>query len=166
MFSGGLLHVVVDRYKLPDGEIAVRELVLHPGAAAVLPILPDGRILLVEQFRAPVGKTLVEIPAGKLEPGETPLACARRELREETGYEADEFSAMFSILTTPGFSDERIHLFRADGLRRITDRDAREIDRVVLLAPAEAIARALDGRIEDAKTVLALVSFFQTPRIP
>ena len=101
---------------------------------------------------------MLEIPAGKLEPGETPLQCAQRELREETGYEADSFTALFSFFTTPGFSDERIHLFRAERLCSMADHDDREIDRLLPLQPEEALQYVLDGRIEDAKTIIALLS--------
>jgi ADP-ribose pyrophosphatase len=158
-FSGRLLTLVIDRFGFPDGTSVVRELVLHPGASAILPILPDERILFVEQFRAPIGTSLLEIPAGKLEPGEDPLHCAQRELREETGYVADRWTKLSSVLTTPGFSDERIHLFLAEGLRCVSDRDAGEIERLVLLSANEAFDRLRDGLIEDAKTARALLTF-------
>lgn len=162
MFHGGLLHVVIDRLELPDGETIVRELVLHPGAAAILPLLSDDRLLLVEQFRAPVGDSLLEIPAGKLDPGEAPLACAKRELLEETGYTAERWTPMSTFVTTPGFSDEKIHLFLARDLAQIAQRDEREIDRLTVVPLADALHAIRDGAIQDAKTALAVLSYAQT----
>jgi len=133
-----------------------RELVLHPGATAILPVLDDGRILLVSQYRRPVDETLWEIPAGKLEPDEAPRACARRELLEETGYTATDWHELLTLYTTPGFSNERITLFLARDLARSSAPDAKEIDRCQAF-PLEEIVRMIhEDELRDAKTILAI----------
>ena len=102
--------------RLPSGRTVVRQVVKHPGAVVILPQLADGRLLPIAQYRCAVGETVLEFPAGTLEPGEAPLACARRELIEETGYRADHWHALGTIYSSPGFCDERLHLFLASGL--------------------------------------------------
>jgi len=111
VFDGKLLKIAVDKVILPDGREAVRELVHHPGAVAILPVLEDGSIVFVKQYRYPLDSILYEIPAGKLEINEDPLKCATRELSEETGYSASKWSKLTTIATTPGFTDEIIHLY-------------------------------------------------------
>ncbi len=157
LFSGRVVRLVLDTVRRPDGSQARREVILHPGGAAILPVADDGRILLVNQYRHPVEASLWEIPAGKLEPGERPLDCARRELVEETGYEAAVWTPRLSFRTSPGFTDERLTLFVAHGLRRITDPRAGEIDRCTLLPQDELLTRIEDGGITDAKTILAIL---------
>lgn len=155
--SGRLLHFVVDRVRLPDGSILSREVVLHPGAAAVLPLLPDGRVFLVRQHRHAVGKSLWEIPAGKLEAGEEPLSCAKRELLEETGCEAASWERISSFYTSPGFTDERMTLFLARDVESIAERSAGEISTVQAFERKEIDRLIREGAIEDAKTLLALL---------
>jgi len=133
-----------------------RELVLHPGAAAILPVLGDGRVLLVSQYRRPVDQALWEIPAGKLEPGEDPLDCARRELREETGYTATDWRKLLTLYTTPGFSNERITLFLARDLTRSSERDATEIERCRAIELNEVVQMIREDGLRDAKTILAI----------
>ncbi len=165
VFSGRILRLVVDRVALPDGREADRELVLHPGAVAILPILPDGKILLVRQYRHAVGGSLWEIPAGKLDvAGESPRGCAARELREETGYAASDWEEIFSFYTSPGFTDERIILFFASGLARASDPLPGEIDDQAEFAVEEAMEMISRGEIKDAKTILALAWFQRTQR--
>ncbi len=157
IFAGEFLRLVVDRVILPDGRKATREIVLHPGAVAILPILPDGKVLLVRQHRSAIGKSLWEIPAGKLDQeGESPLDCAKRELWEETGYEAADWDEVFGFYTSPGFTDERIILFRAAGLTRVTDPLPGEISEQKAFALDEIADMLLKGEFEDAKTILAL----------
>ncbi len=156
MFRGRLLAVHVDTIETADGTRRTRELVAHPGAAAILPVLPDGNVLLVRQYRHPVRRRLWEIPAGKLEPGESPLSCARRELREETGHTGDRWVELASFFTSPGFSDERIVLFLATGLRSIAPRDVDEIAEMRSFTLDEIDREIAAGRIEDAKTILAI----------
>ncbi|MCQ2381657.1 MAG: NUDIX hydrolase, partial [Acidaminococcaceae bacterium] len=114
IYNGVLLHVKKDKVKLPNGNESGREYIRHPGAVAVVPVLDDGRIVLVKQCRYPLDTVMWEIPAGKLDHGAENIEdCARRELSEETGYEAKQWRFLCSIATTPGFSDEVIHLFEA-----------------------------------------------------
>jgi ADP-ribose pyrophosphatase len=155
-YRGPLFSVVTDRIR--RGPLALRrDLVLHPGAAAILPLLDDGRVLLVRQYRHAAGQWLWEIPAGTLEPGETPERCARRELREETGYEASRWSSQRLILPTPGYSSERIFLFTAGGLRRgaAVDPDG-EIEGLRALDEAALREMLGSGELHDAKTLVAL----------
>jgi ADP-ribose pyrophosphatase len=148
---------VVDRVRLPDGSESTRELVLHPGAAAILPILPDRRIILVHQYRHPVGQSLWEIPAGKLEPGEDPLTCAKRELVEETGYEAATWEELLSFYTSPGFTDEQITLFFACDLTKVAEPRPGEITSQDLFEQHRLEKMIALGEIRDGKTMLALL---------
>ena len=159
VYSGKLLHVKCDQVRLPNGREASREWIQHPGAAAVLPVLPDGRIVLVRQYRYPIQTVTLEIPAGKMDvPGEDPLGCARRELQEETGYTAATFTALITLATTVGFSDERIHLFLARGLTAgEASPDEDEFIHVVRVPLAEAVQMVQSGQIVDAKSVTAIL---------
>lgn len=154
IFSVSRLHV-----RLPDGREAIRDVVRHPGAVAVVALTDDGRICLVRQYRTALGRVTVEIPAGKLEPGEDPLDCARRELEEETGLEAQKMAYLTSIASSAGFADELIHLYMATGLSlRRSDPDDDEFINVDLVELPELIDAVLDGRIEDAKTVVGALA--------
>jgi ADP-ribose pyrophosphatase len=157
-FDGSLLHVRVDRVRLADGTEARREVVEHPGAVAILPLLDDGRVVLERQFRQPAGEILWEIPAGTLKPGEDPEECARRELAEETGYSPESLEPLASIYLAPGYSSEIIHLFVARRLRpvaRNTDHDERV--HPVAVEMERVIAMIASGEIRDAKTVCAVL---------
>lgn len=144
--------------RLPDGREASREVVLHPGAVAILPLLADGRVLLVRQYRHPIGRELLEIPAGKLDvPGESPQECAARELREETGYEAAEWKELFTFYTSPGFTNEAITLFRASGLKEVGSPASGEIAGIEIVAGGAIPAMIGAGEITDGKTILALL---------
>lgn len=147
----------VDRLgvRLPDGRDAVRDVVRHPGAVAIVALTDDGRICLVRQYRTALGRVTVEIPAGKLDPGEDPLACAERELLEETGMRADKIAFLTTIATSCGFADELIHIYMATGLTFAgSDPDADEFINVDLADLSEFVDAVLDGKIEDAKTVV------------
>ena len=137
-FSGRLLQVNIDSVILPNGRETTRELIHHPGAVAIVPILDDGSIIFVKQYRYPVGTVMYEIPAGKLDPGEEPDVCAERELSEETGYSAKEWQRLTSIVTTPGFTDED------------------EFIDVVKLTSQQVREMVLEGDIFDSKTLSAL----------
>ncbi len=157
VFHGRLLKVRRDQVVLPNGVETTRELIRHPGALAIVPVLEDGSIVFVKQYRYPVGTVLYEIPAGKLEPGEDPAACAPRELSEETGYDADRLDYLTSIVTTPGFTDEVIHLYKATGLTMHSQHpDADEFINVVRFTPAQVRQLILDHSIYDSKTLAAL----------
>ena len=154
IFSVSRLHV-----QLPDGREAVRDVVRHPGAVAIVALTDDGRICLVRQYRTALGRVTVEIPAGKLDPGEDPLDCAHRELEEETGLTAQKMAYLTSIATSDGFCDEIIHLYMATGLEFTrSDPDADEFINVDLVELGELIDAVLDGRVEDAKTVVGALA--------
>ena len=159
IFDGVLLHVKRDTVTLPNGKEATREWIKHPGASSVIPLLPDGRIILVRQYRYPIDEVTLEVPAGKLDaPDEDPLVCAERELSEETGYKADKITKLTTIATTVGCSNEKIHLYMAEGLtpgKQHTDED--EFINVVKVPLDEAVAMATDGRIVDAKSVVSIL---------
>ena len=155
---GAQFELITDRIALPNGRSILLDLLKHPGAAAVVPFLDDGRVLLIRQYRFATGGYLLEVPAGKLDPGEAPEACAARELEEETGYRADRLQKLGAIWPSPGFTDEKIHLFAASELRPTAQR--LEPDEVIELVPMtldEALRRVREGEIEDAKTGMALL---------
>lgn len=164
-FRGRLLRLEVDRIRLPGGGEAEREVVRHPGAAGVLPLFTDGRsgsegpdVLLLRQYRYAAGVALWEIPAGTLEPDEAPEACAVRELEEEAGLVAGELEPLGSVLTSPGFTDERIHLYLAvDPERGEADPEPGERLEPHLLPLSRAIELVERGEVEDAKTVTSLL---------
>lgn len=158
VFSGRLLKVHRDRVRLPDGAEAVREYIRHPGAVAIVALFEDGRVLLERQFRYPLRRTFIEIPAGKLEPGEDHLETGKRELLEETGYVAKQWRKLGHIHNAIGYSDEVIEIWLARGLERREQRLAEgEFLEVFTLPLAEAQAMARDGRITDVKTVAGLL---------
>lgn len=155
VWRGRIFDVNRLQVELPDGRAALRDVVRHPGAVAIVALTNDGRICLVRQFRPALGRVTVEVPAGKLDPGEDPLECAQRELREETGMEAERMAFLTTIATGVGFCDELIHLYMATGLSFSESHpDADEFINVDLVPLSELIDAVLDGRIEDAKTVV------------
>lgn len=158
LYRGRIVKVRQDRVKTGAGRIAYREVVEHPGAVAVLALAAGDRVVMVRQFRQPARQILLEIPAGKLEPGEEPLACARRELLEETGLVAAYWKELCLYYPSPGFCDEVIHLFRADGLSPSpkTSVDPDEEITVETVELYEAWSMIEKGEIRDGKTILAL----------
>ncbi|HLS06307.1 MAG TPA: NUDIX hydrolase [Bacillota bacterium] len=160
IFSGKIISLQVDDVLLPNGQTSKREIVKHSGAVAVIPITDDGKIIFVEQYRKPLEKSLVEIPAGKLEPGEEPHITAVRELEEETGYTADELTFVTSFYTSPGFADELMDIYLAKQLKPLETPvagDADEFVEKVILSLDEAKQYVKEKRIHDAKTVYALL---------
>jgi len=158
-FRGGFFSVEVDTIRLPNGNVAKREFVRHPGAAAVVP-LKDGRVLLVRQIRHAIGADLLEIPAGKLDvAGEDPADCARRELEEETGYRPGTLEPLGAFSTSPGFTDERFHLYLATDLVQTgpqPEHDGGEPITAEWWALDEALDAVIGGTITDAKTVVGI----------
>ncbi len=157
VYDGALLHVRRDTVGLPDGGTAIREYIVHPGAVLIVPVLPDGSLVVERQHRYPLNRVFLEFPAGKLDPGETPLATARRELREEAGYAAERWTHLGVIHPVVSYSTETIQLYVADGLTHV----GRALDEGEFLdietMSAQAMLAALDrGEITDAKTVAAL----------
>ena len=156
VFSGRLLDVRRDRIRLANGSESIREVVRHPGGVTVLPVFDDGTVLLVRQFRYPIGEALLEAPAGKLEPGEEPEAAALRELSEETGLIPGSLTPMGAILPSPGFCDEKLSLFLARDLRQADAHpDEDELLELVRMPLSELLDQIMDGSQYDAKTVAA-----------
>lgn len=157
VFDGMLLKVERDHVRLPDGKTAVREYIRHPGAVVVIAVLPDGRLILERQFRYPLRRSFIELPAGKIDPGEAIEACARRELREEVGYEAARWTHLGTLHPCIGYSDERIEVFLAEDLTHVGHQwDEGEFLEVLSLSPAELDAAVASGDVTDGKTLSAL----------
>jgi ADP-ribose pyrophosphatase len=158
LYEGKLVSLYRDTVQLPDGQQAFRETIKHPGAVAMVPLLPGGDVLLVRQYRTAAQKVLLEIPAGTLEPGEDPLEAAARELREEIGYRPGKLVRLGAEYTAPGYTSELIHLFLATELEsaRLAG-DADEFLEVVRLPLAEGLRRVVQGEILDGKTQIALL---------
>jgi ADP-ribose pyrophosphatase len=163
VYTGRIVSLDVDVVRYPDGSTGELEMIRHPGASAVIPFLSDPagedpQVLLIRQYRYAARGYLYEVPAGRLDAGEDPTECAARELREETGCTAESIEYLTSILTTPGFTDERIHLFMATGLT--AGETKHEADEFLELEPM-LLSRALEmvqaGQIQDGKTVIALL---------
>ncbi len=158
VYSGVLLHVRRDRVQLPNGRAAVREYIRHPGAAVIVPLFDDQRVLLERQFRHPLGRVMVELPAGKLDAGEPHLETAQRELREETGYVARDWTHLGVVHPSVAYTDEAIELYLARGLeQRGTKPDDDEFLETFVLPFGEALEWVRTGRITDAKSVAGLL---------
>ena len=162
-YTGKIISLDVDVVRFPDGSVGELEMIRHPGASAIVPFLSnpsgeDPQVLMIRQYRYAAEGYLLEIPAGRLGPGEDPRDCARRELKEETGCSAEQIDHLFTMYTTPGFTDEKIHLFMATGL--LAGEAKRELDEFLDLEPM-LLSRALElveaGEIKDAKTALGLL---------
>jgi ADP-ribose pyrophosphatase len=163
IYSGRVVNLDLDTVRFPDGSTGKLEMVRHPGASAVVPLLdepksPDPRVILIRQFRHATDGFIWEIPAGRLDPGETPSTCAHRELEEEIGMTTDVLSRLTTIFTTPGFTDERIHVFLATGMRPGKQRrEADEFMEVKTKKWSEVMTMIRSGEINDAKTLAALM---------
>ena len=157
MYDGRAVRLRLDRVKLPTGRETSREIIEHPGSVGILPLLAGNRVLLIRQYRHAVGKTIWEIPAGTMEPGETPKECARRELEEETGYRAKRLLPLFDCYPAPGYSMELMHVFLARGLTPAEQNP--EEDEIISVKPVtseRAFRMIKSGQIRDAKTICAL----------
>ncbi|CAG7612206.1 Methanol dehydrogenase activator [Paenibacillus solanacearum] len=160
IFQGKIISLQVDTVQLPNGATATREIVKHPGAVAVLALTDDGRMLVVEQYRKPLEKSQIEIPAGKLDAGEDPLDAAKRELEEETGYRCESLRHISSFYTSPGFADEILHLYASEQLSKgEANPDEDEFLELEAITLEQAQAYMREGRISDAKTVMAVYAW-------
>jgi ADP-ribose pyrophosphatase len=162
VYDGHFLKVRRDEIALPDGRTAHREHIVHPGAVAVVPITDDGEIVVVRQFRYPLDRVLLEIPAGKIDPDETTWQCAQRELREETGYAAREWAYAGRLHNAPAYANEFIEIWLARGLvAGGQDLDDGEFVEVRTMSEASLFAQAASGELTDAKTLIALLKLQQ-----
>jgi ADP-ribose pyrophosphatase len=155
VYDGDFLKVQRDTVRLPDGRPTAREYIRHPGAVVILPLFDDGRVLLERQFRYPLDRVFIELPAGKIDPDEDPLACAKRELQEETGYTATDWKFVCTIHNAIAYSDEHLDLFLARGLtageRRLDDGEFLE---TITASVADMLDWVRVGKITDVKTVI------------
>ena len=157
VYEGRLLKINKDRVRLPDGGESTREYVVHPGAVTIIALLPDGQLVLERQFRYPHRREFIELPAGKIDAGEDPLATAQRELKEETGYSASEWRHITTIHPLIAYSDERIEIYLAKGLTLAERKlDPGEFLEVFTAMPAEALGWVRAGKITDVKTIIGL----------
>ena len=155
VFKGHFLHAFRDTVRLPDGKETTREYVIHPGAVMVIPMLDDGSLVLERQFRYPMGRVMIEFPAGKLDPGEDVFSCARRELLEETGYSATEWARAGVLHPVISYSTEFIEVWFARGLQQGQARlDHGEFLEIFTATPAEIMRWCLDGTVTDSKTLV------------
>ena len=158
VFKGKLLHVKSDQVRLPNGHESVREYIIHPGAAMIIAMLDEQTIVLERQYRYPLNRHFIELPAGKIDPGEDPLQTAQRELQEECGYVASEWRHLTTLHPGIGYSNERIELYLARGLARVEHKlDEDEFLEVLHVQVAEAMRWIRDGRITEAKAVTGLL---------
>lgn len=158
VFQGRLLDVRRDRVKLPNGNESTREYIVHQGAAVIIPVLDSGELIFERQFRYPLGKALLELPAGKIDPGEDAATTAKRELREETGYSARDFRHVGVMHPCVGYSNERIEIFLAQGLQQESGQqlDHNEFLDLLTLSLDDALQAIRTGQITDSKTISAL----------
>ena len=157
IYKGNIIDVDLLTVTLPNGKTATRDIVRHPGASAVIPLNEKGEIYMVRQFRKPLDSVSLEIPAGKLDKGEDPIVCAGRELKEETGLTAEKLTYLVSVHSTPGFSDEVLHLFAATGLKEgdsCADED--EFITTEKYHVDELLGMVLEGKITDAKSIIGI----------
>jgi ADP-ribose pyrophosphatase len=160
VFAGRVLDVGEEQHRLPDGRTATFEVIRHPGGAAVLPVLADGGVLLIRQFRPALGGMVWELPAGRLEPGESPEECVRRELAEEAGYVAGRVQALGGLWSAVGFCDEHVALFAAFDLTPVAAApEPDEFIEPVAMSLADALELVFTGELRDAKTQIALLRY-------
>jgi ADP-ribose pyrophosphatase len=161
VYTGGIIDVYAYEVELQDGKIAHRDVVRHRAAVAVLAIDNEDNVLVVKQYRYPIANELIELPAGLVDEGETPLEAAKRELREETGYIANSWDKLISFYTSPGSHDEKIYIFLAKGIKKVGDQqlDEGEILTYNKVPYKELLKWIKEGRITDAKTIIGLIIY-------
>ncbi|MEN6459836.1 MAG: NUDIX hydrolase [Syntrophomonas sp.] len=165
IFTGRIIKVRVDTVTIPDGKQSTREIVEHRGAVAIVAVYEDGNICMVRQYRKPVEKVLLEIPAGTMENNEDPLECAKRELAEETGLRAEHWEKILFYYSAPGFSDERLYLYLATGLTAgVTNLDSDEFIEVEKIPLKKAYDMIFDGTIIDGKSIIGIQYAFNKVR--
>ena len=158
IYKGRVIDLNLEEAHLPNGKTVQLEMVRHPGASAVVPMRDDGRVVMIRQYRHAAGGMIYEIPAGRLNPGEDPLDCAKRELSEEAGQLAAQWERLGSIFTTPGFTDEKIHLFLARKLTAVAQAlEHDEVIEVVEVPLQEVITMIRQGEVIDGKTICGLM---------
>jgi ADP-ribose pyrophosphatase len=158
IYSGKIVDLHVDQVRLPSGRSSLREVVVHPGGVVAVPVLDDGRLVLIRQFRYPLQKYILEFPAGKLDSQQSPLETIKRELEEETGYRCRDIRQEFSFYTSPGISNELIHFFMARDLVPVSQRlEEGEHITVEIHSVDECLKKIGTGEIEDGKTILGLL---------
>jgi ADP-ribose pyrophosphatase len=159
--TGKVFDLIVDHIEYPSGNKGVREIAHHPGGAVVVPVFDDRRVMMVRQLRYPLGKHVLELPAGKLNKGEDPELAARREMEEETGWVATKLTKLTSIYTTPGFCDEELHIYLASDLKQSPNGHQREEGEssmtLHILGLADAVKMAISGELQDSKTIVGLL---------
>lgn len=159
IFEGNILKLRVDKVLLPDGNMSTREIVTHNGGVGIVAVM-DKKIILVRQFRKPIEESILEIPAGKLEPGEDPAHCAIREMEEETGLIPRDLSHLITIYPSPGFSSERLYIYTANSLTSgKISRDKDEFMDIIYVDIDEALSMIKNGRIKDAKTICGIMIY-------
>ncbi|HHY90302.1 MAG TPA: NUDIX hydrolase [Clostridiales bacterium] len=159
IYEGKIIHLRVDEVELPGGKSSTREIVEHPGAVAIVPVTEDGEIIMVRQFRKAADMFLLEIPAGKLDKNEDPLSCAKRELKEETGYEAQNIELLGSFYSSPGFSNELIHIYIAtDLIPGEASPDENEYLSVEKYTIDQLLEMIRSGNLKDGKTIIGVMA--------
>ncbi len=163
IFKGHVFDIQVDEIEYDSGNKGIREVVLHNGGSVVVPVLENGKIIMITQYRYPFGKFMLELPAGKLEKGEAPLFCAERELTEETGYRSNDFTKLGAIATTPGFCSELLHIYLAENLKPgETNREEGEYGMEVFEFTLDEIDdKIMSGEIFDSKTICG-INYYKT----
>jgi len=158
IYSGRVINLRVDKIAMEDGRVATREVIEHHGAVGIVPVMDDGRVILVRQFRYAVGEDLLEIPAGTLHPGEEPAACAARELVEETNHQATRIEKILFTYLAPGYSNEGMHYYLATGLQPCEgQQDEDEHVEIEIVTMADALGMIENGNVRDAKSVAGLL---------
>ncbi|HTR80716.1 MAG TPA: NUDIX hydrolase [Bacteroidota bacterium] len=160
LYNGRIVNLVVDHIRYASGNEAIREIIEHPGGSVILPVLDNDDIILVKQYRYPIEGEVIELPAGKLDAGEDPLHCAERELREETGYVAQRWTKLTAMLTTPGFCNERLHIYMAQGLSQSPQgqslEEGEQTIQLLRLPIDEAVAMIERHEIVDGKSIAGI----------